>query len=110
MKNQSEDYPQRNRATSEAKELPLQSILQSWFDNHDISVEFDEGEIIDAWEEITGGIVKKLSKRVYVRDKVLYVCVNAPALKSELMMMRTALKDKLNERLGAKRIKSIIIK
>ena len=41
MKNQSEDYPKRNRATSEAKELPLQSILQSWFDNHDISVEFD---------------------------------------------------------------------
>ncbi len=110
MNYQSEDYPKRKRATAEAKELPLQSVLQSWFEKHDISAEFDEGEIIDAWEEITGGIVKKLSKRVYVKDKVLYVCVNAPALKSELMMMRTALKDKLNERLGAKRIKNIIIK
>lgn len=103
------DY-QKKRGPSEAKELPLQSILQSWFDNHEIVADFNEQDIINVWEELTGELIKKLTQKIYVKDKVLFVEVGSPALKQELMMIRNDLKNRLNSKLGKTTVKSITIK
>lgn len=113
MNYKSSDYmkdSQKKRGPSEAKELPLQRILQSWFDNHEIAADFNEQDIINVWEELTGELIKKLTQKIYVKDKVLFVEVGSPALKQELMMIRNDLKNRLNSKLGKATVKSITIK
>ncbi|MEE0992060.1 MAG: DUF721 domain-containing protein [Bacteroidales bacterium] len=113
MNYKSSDYmkdSQKKRGPSEAKELPLQNILQSWFDNHEIAADFNEQDIINVWEELTGELIKKLTQKIYVKDKVLFVEVGSPALKQELMMIRNDLKNRLNSKLGKATVKSITIK
>lgn len=98
------------RGPSEAKELPLRTVLQSWFDNHEIAADFNERDIILVWEELTGELIKKLTRKIYVNDKVLFVEVSSPALKQELMMIRNDLKKRLNDKFGKPTLKSITIK
>ena len=104
------NYGKKKRGAAEAKELPLKSLLQSWFDKHEIPADFNAAEVIAAWEELTGDLVKKLTKKIFVEKKTLYVHVNSPALKTELMMIRGELCEKLNARLSGSRVKAIIIK
>lgn len=104
------NYGKKKRGAAEAKELPLKNVLQSWFDEHEIPADFNAGEIIAAWEDLTGDLVKKLTKKVFIENKTLYVYVNSPALKTELMMIRSELCEKLNDRLTGSRVKAIIIK
>ena len=105
-----ENYGKTKRGIAEAKELPLKSVLQAWFDKHGIPADFNAEEIIAAWEDLTGDLVRKLTKKIFVDKKTLYVYVNSPALKTELMMIRSELCEKLNARLSGSRVKGIIIK
>lgn len=104
-----EDYV-KPRGISEASEQPIMNLMERFFEAMGVASDFNQEEIIKAWEEVTGEFIKKLTKKIYVENKVLYVHVNSPALKSELMMLRTSICDKINNKLGEKTINGIYIK
>lgn len=104
-----EDYV-KPRGVSEASEQPIIKVMERFLESLGVVTDFNQEEIIKVWEELTGEFIKKLTKKVYVENKILYVYVNSPALKSELMMVRTSLCDKINESLGEKTINGIYIK
>ena len=104
-----EDYV-KPRGVSEASEQPIINLMERFFESIGVASDFNQEEIIKAWEEFTGEFIKKLTKKIYVENKILYVHVNSPALKSELMMLRTSLLDKINDKLGEKTLRGIYIK
>lgn len=104
-----EDYI-KPRGLSEASEQPIINVMERFFSSLGVPTDFNEEEIIKVWQELTGDLINKLTKRIYVYDKVLFVYVNAPALRSELMMIRTSLCEKINSHFGKTVLKSIEIK
>lgn len=104
-----EDYI-KPRGLSEASEQPIINVMERFLSSLGVPTDFNEKEIIKVWQELTGDLINKLTKRIYVYDKVLFVHVNAPALRSELMMIRTSLCEKINSHFGKTVLKSIEIK
>lgn len=104
-----EDYI-KPRGLSEASEQPIINVMERFFSSLGVPTDFNEEEIIKVWQELTGDLINKLTKRIYVYDKVLFVYVNAPTLRSELMMIRTSLCEKINSHFGKTVLKSIEIK
>jgi hypothetical protein len=104
-----EDYI-KPRGLSEASEQPIINVMERFLSSLGVPTDFNEKEIIKVWQELTGDLINKLTKRIYVYDKVLFVYVNAPALRSELMMIRTSLCEKINSHFGKTVLKSIEIK
>lgn len=104
------DYYIKPRGLSEASEQPIINIMERFLSSLGVPTDFNEKEIIKVWQELTGDLINKLTKRIYVYDKVLFVYVNAPALRSELMMIRTSLCEKINSHFGKTVLKSIEIK
>ncbi|MEE1020511.1 MAG: DUF721 domain-containing protein [Bacteroidales bacterium] len=104
-----EDYI-KPRGLSEASEQPIINVMERFLSSLGVPTDFNEEEIIKVWEEITGDLIKKLTKKIYVYDKVLFVYVNAPALRSELMMVRGNICEKINNHFGKKVLKHIEIK
>ncbi|MCX6333768.1 MAG: DciA family protein [Bacteroidia bacterium] len=45
-----------------------------------------------------------------MKDKVLYVHLSSSVVRNELLMLRQALKEKLNEKAGIEVIKDIVLK
>lgn len=104
-----EDYI-KPRGLSEASEQPIINVMERFLSSLGVPTDFNEEEIIKVWQELTGDLINKLTKRIYVYDKVLFVYVNAPTLRSELMMIRTSLCEKINSHFGKTVLKSIEIK
>jgi predicted nucleic acid-binding Zn ribbon protein len=62
-------------------------------------------QIEEVWPRVMGDVVNQLTRKVEVKDGVLYVHVNSAALKAQLFENRFELVRKLNQAVGAKAIR-----
>jgi predicted nucleic acid-binding Zn ribbon protein len=69
-----------------------------------------EVDVISHWQEIMGRTVSSRTEKIYIKGQILYIHVTSSVLKTELLMMRQQIIDRLNERAGEKLIASIVIR
>ncbi len=69
-----------------------------------------ETTLIDSWEDVVGGVYAAHTENLRVKAKTLYVKVDVPALRQELMMQRTELVNRLNDKTGKKVIEDIVFR
>lgn len=62
---------------------------------------------IDAWDEVTGNMASNYINEKYIRNQILYIKVTRPALRNDLIMMRTELVNKINQKVGSRVISDI---
>lgn len=100
----------KRRGRPEANEIPITDVLEVFCKRYHIDYNRYEGQVIELWKEYTGVIITKFTTKIYVFKNTLYVFVNNPTVRAELMMIRTAMTNKINEKIGKKAINNIIIK
>jgi predicted nucleic acid-binding Zn ribbon protein len=93
---------------SEAK--ALNELLQDVFSAQNLDQHLHEMQLMDAWEEVVGSAVKRFTKKLYVKDKVLFVSMTSSVARQELQMRRAVLLEKLNNKIGLEVIKDIIFR
>ena len=69
-----------------------------------------ESRIENQWEDLLGKNAASLTRKLVIRNKVLYVYLNSPALRNELLMMREKLIQRINEEAGEELIHKIVLK
>ncbi|MBO6013586.1 MAG: DUF721 domain-containing protein [Bacteroidales bacterium] len=62
------------------------------------------------WQETLGDDIARETDRIFLQNGYLFVSLKSPALKTELLMQRSAIARTLNEKLGADVIKSVVIR
>ena len=62
---------------------------------------------IDAWDEVAGNMASNYINEKYIRNQILYIKVTRPALRNDLIMMRTELVNKINQKVGSRIISDI---
>ncbi|MBN2814279.1 MAG: DUF721 domain-containing protein [Bacteroidales bacterium] len=69
-----------------------------------------EVNLVSQWESMMGRMVASRTDRIYIRNRVLFVHVTSSVLKSELLMMRQEIIDKLNEKAGEQLVSEMVIR
>ncbi len=70
---------------------------------------FDETSLIAAWPELMGTAIANRTKEIFIKDKKLFLRVESSVIKNELVMMRSQIIEKMNERAGGRVIEEIIL-
>lgn len=65
--------------------------------------------LVNAWDEVAGETVARYTREKFIKNQTLMVKIDHPALKADLNMMRTSLKNKLNIAVGAQVISDVKI-
>ena len=65
--------------------------------------------LINAWDDVVGETVARYTREKFIKNQTLMVKIDHPALKADLNMMRTSLKDRLNIAVGAQVIADVRI-
>lgn len=65
--------------------------------------------LIAAWDEVVGKTVSRYTGEKFIKNQTLMVKITNPALRADLSMMRTELKDKLNAAVGSQVIAEVKI-
>jgi predicted nucleic acid-binding Zn ribbon protein len=95
----------RKRNEQSIGEIIRQYLKVTQLDN----VVFSE-RISAIWQETLGQEVTRETDNIFLQNGYLFVSLRSPALKTELMMRRTAIARALNEKLGTDVIKSVVIR
>lgn len=68
----------------------------------------NETKVINSWESIAGKIITNHTENIYIRNKKLYLKLDSPALKNELLYAKTKLIESLNNIVKQQVIEDII--
>ena len=85
-----------------------QAIRQLLKEYH-LKPKFDEASVVASWERIVGKPVAKRTKRIYIRNKVLFIELDSPAMKSDLSFHKNHLLKTLEAEFGKDVLKEIVL-
>ena len=93
-----------------SKTISLAEALDDYIREMNLGGKLSEVGVISSWEDIVGKAISSRTTKIYIRDSVLYVHLNSSVVRNELLMLRQALKDKLNEKAGSEVVKDIVFR
>jgi predicted nucleic acid-binding Zn ribbon protein len=86
----------------------LKEAIGQMLDVYRLRQKFDETALIAAWPELMGNAIASRTTQLYISDKKLFVRVESSVIKNELMMMKSQILEKLNDRAGKTVINSLV--
>lgn len=88
---------------------PIKSAIEQWLQVYKLKRKFDETSLIALWPEMMGTAIANRTKEIYVLNRKLFVRVESSVIKNELLMIRSQILDKMNERAGSKVLDEIVL-
>jgi predicted nucleic acid-binding Zn ribbon protein len=93
-----------------SKTITLAEAMKDYIKEMHLEGKLNEVSVINSWEETVGKAIASRTTKIYIKDQVLYVFLNSSVVRNELLMLRQALREKLNERAGAEVVREIVLK
>lgn len=87
---------------------PIKDAIEQMLKVYKLKRKFDETSLVVAWPEMMGMAIANRTKDIFIRDRKLFVRIESAVIKNELVMMRSNIIDKMNERAGSSVIDEII--
>ncbi len=87
----------------------IKEALEQLLQVYKLQRKFDETSLIAAWPELMGPAIANRTKEIYIRDKKLFVRVESSVIKNELVMMRSQIIEKMNEKAGGTVIEEMVL-
>lgn len=83
----------------------IQKLLKSYH----IKSKFDEANLIASWERLVGKVVAKRTKKLHIRNRVLFVELDSPALKNDLLLHKARILEIFQKEFGADVLTEIVV-
>ncbi len=89
---------------------PLREVLTDFLDSVPHRKRLKRGMILSLWPETVGAAIAEQSRNVHFEHGNLIVHVKNPAWRNEIHMKRYSIAKKLNDKVGEKVIKEIVVR
>lgn len=87
----------------------LKEAIEQMLDVYRLRKKFDETALIAAWPELMGNSIASRTTQLYIADKKLFVRVESSVIKNELLLMKSQILEKMNDRAGKVVITSLVV-
>ncbi|WP_411274003.1 DUF721 domain-containing protein [Daejeonella sp.] len=87
---------------------PLKEAIEQMLQVYKLKRKLDETSLIVSWPEMMGNAVANRTKDIFIRDRKLFIRLESAVIKNDLMMMRSNIIEKMNEKAGSSIIDEII--
>jgi predicted nucleic acid-binding Zn ribbon protein len=93
-----------------SKTISLAEALKDYIREMNFGDKLTEAGVINSWEETVGKAISSRTTKIYIKDHILYVHLSSSVVRNELLMLREALREKLNQKAGTEVIKEIVLR
>jgi len=90
-----------------SNEILLKDAIEAFLKENNLDTRLNETRLIGAWEEVTGKLIARHTNQMYVKNRALFVKVDAAALREELTYQKSKLIKELNKLAGIEAIDDI---
>jgi predicted nucleic acid-binding Zn ribbon protein len=82
--------------------------IRDLLNSYKLTSRFDEATLINSWERIAGKPIAKRTKKLYIRNKVLFVELDSPSMKHDFSLHKSQVLDLFKKEFGPNIITDII--
>ena len=93
-----------------SKTISLAEAVNDYIKEMNLGGKLSEIAVINSWEEIVGKAISSRTTKIFIHDHILYVHLNSSVVRNELLMLREALREKLNKNAGSEVIIDIVLR
>lgn len=101
---------QNSKMKRKSNEMPIKEAIDRLLKVYKLDAKMVEMDTIKCWEELMGPAVAKRTREIFINKKVLYLKIDSAPLKEELVMNKTLLVQRINERMGKEVIDDVYFK
>jgi predicted nucleic acid-binding Zn ribbon protein len=87
----------------------ISQAIQELLKSQHLKPKFDEASVVASWERIVGKAIAKRTKRIYVRNKVLFVELQSPSMKHDLGYHKTQMLELFKKEFGGDVVSEIVL-
>lgn len=87
----------------------LGQAIRELLNSYRLTTKFDEANLIASWERLAGKPIAKRTKKIYIRNKVLFVELDSPSMKHDFSLHRGQVLELFKKEFGAGVITDIIV-
>ncbi len=99
----------KNQNNSDGNTMHIGQAIQQLLNSYHIKAKFDEANLIGSWERMVGKPIAKRTKKVFIRNKVMFVELESPSMKNELSFHKKEIIELFQKEFGPDIIKEIVI-
>jgi predicted nucleic acid-binding Zn ribbon protein len=93
-----------------SKTISIAEALHDYIREMNFTEKLKEVDVVNSWEEIVGKAISLRTTKIYFKDHILYVHLSSSVVRNELLMLREALRLKINEKAGSEVVKEIVLR
>lgn len=82
--------------------------IRDLLNSYRLTTKFDETTLINSWERIAGKPIAKRTKKLFIKNKVLFVELDSPSMKHDFSLHKTQVLELLQKEFGSGIITDII--
>ena len=83
--------------------------IRNMLNSYRLDTKFDEANLIGSWERLAGKPIARRTKKVYIRNKVLFVELDSPSMKHDFSLHKGQVLELFKKEFGAGIITDIIV-
>jgi predicted nucleic acid-binding Zn ribbon protein len=91
-------------------EYSLADAIRQFLSQSRIKGSIQAMQIEDAWEQIMGKTIAKYTESIQIHGHTLYIQTPVAPLRQELLYKKAELMERVNEALGEKVIREVVVK
>ncbi len=89
--------------------LPIKEAIRDLLNSYHLESKFDEAQVVTSWERLVGGPIARRTRKVYIKNKVLYVEFKTAAMKNDFLLHKSKVLEVFQKEFGQQVIRDIII-
>ncbi|GAB1444801.1 MAG: DUF721 domain-containing protein [Cyclobacteriaceae bacterium] len=83
--------------------------INNLLSSYHIKAKFDSANIVGSWERLVGKPIAKRTKKVFLKDKVLFVQIESPAMKHDISLHKGHILEIFQKEFGNEVVKEIVL-
>lgn len=83
-------------------------VISQYLRQQGLETPLNQHRLVSAWPEVMGEGISRYTRDIFIQNQTLHVKLSSSVIRSELMMQRQQLVQKLNEHVGAQVITDIM--
>lgn len=88
---------------------PIGDAIRQLLNEYHLKPKFDEATLKASWERLAGKPVARRTKKLYIRNRVLFIELDSPSMKSDLSFHKNEIIRMINTEFGRDMLKEIVI-
>lgn len=82
--------------------------IREMLNSYRLSTRFDEATVVNSWERLVGKPIARRTKKVYIKNKILFVEFDSPAMRHDFSLHRAHVLEVFRKEFGEGVVEEIV--